>query len=90
LVRVRKRDGGVEEFVESKIRSGIREAGATAQEAERVTKDVVEKVAHRVEITSEELSEIVVRSTEKVNKKVAREFVRFRDAKLKAKKKPKP
>lgn len=87
MVKVRKRDGGVEEFVESKIVSGVRKAGATAKEATHVAKEVSEKVAHRAEVTAEELSNMVVTSLRNVDKKAAEEFVRFRDNKLKAKKK---
>ena len=86
MVRVRKRDGTTEEYVESKIVSGVKKAGATAQEATRVTKDVTKQVARKAEVRAEELSDIVVKCLEKVNKAASKEFVRFRDAKLKSKK----
>jgi transcriptional regulator NrdR family protein len=85
LVKIKKRDGSFEEFVESKIVAGVKRAGATAEEAAKVTKDVSAKVAKKAEVTAEELSNMVVASLKKVNKAVADEFVKFRDRKLKAK-----
>jgi len=64
--------------------TGVRKAGATAKEATHVAKEVSEKVAHRAEVTAEELSNTVVTSLRNVNKKASEEFVRFRDNKLKA------
>lgn len=87
MVKIKKRDGRIEEHVESKIVAGVKKAGATAKEAAQVAKEVVEKVAHKGEVTAEELSTMVVASLRKVNKKAADEFVKFRDNKLKAKKK---
>jgi transcriptional regulator NrdR family protein len=87
LVKIKKRDGSFEEFVESKIVTGVKKAGATAEEAAKVAKDVSAKVAKKAEVTAEELSNMVVSSLKKVNKAVADEFVKFRDKKLKAKKK---
>ena len=76
----------MEEFVESKVVTGVRKARASAKEAAQVVKEVSEKVAHRAEVTAEELSNMVVISLRNVIKKAAEEFVRFRDNKLKAKK----
>lgn len=47
MVEVKKRDGSIEEFIESKIVAGVKKAGATAEEAARVTKEASAKVAHR-------------------------------------------
>jgi transcriptional regulator NrdR family protein len=85
MVQVKKRNGRIEEFVESKIATGVRKAGATAEEAAEVAKDVSAKVAHRVEVTAAEMSTMVVTSLRKVNRKASAEFVKFRDTKLKAK-----
>ena len=87
MVKVKKRDGGFEEFIESKIVAGVKKAGATAEEAAQVAKEVSLKVANKAEVTAEELSNMVVTSLRKANKAVADEFVRFRDKKLKVKKK---
>lgn len=67
--------------------TGVKKAGATTAEAEKVAKEVAEKVAHRTEVTAAELSGMVVASLRKINRKAADEFVKFRDNKLKAKKK---
>ena len=87
MAKVKKRDGGWEEYAESKVAAAARGSGATAKEAAQVAKEVTAKLAKKAEISAEELSEIVIKSIEKVNKAAAKEFVRFRDSKLKAKKK---
>ena len=87
MVKVKKRKGTTEEFVTSKIAEGVKKAGATAEEASRVAKETTEKVAHKAEVKAQELSEMVVTSLKNVNKAAANEFVRFRNEKLKAKKK---
>jgi transcriptional regulator NrdR family protein len=84
--KIKKRDGRLEEFIESKIVAGVKKAGATAEEATHVAKEVSAKVANKVEVTAEELSNMVVASLKKVNKAAADEFVKYRDKKLKAKK----
>jgi len=86
MVKVHKRSKRWEQYLESKVVNGVKAAGATSEEAARVAKEVTEKVAKKTEITAEELSEMVVVSLEKVNKAAAKEFRRFRAAKLKAKK----
>lgn len=84
---MKKRDGKWEEYVESKVVAAAKASGATAREAAQVAKEVTAKLAKKAEVDAEELSEIVVKTIEKVNKAAAKEFVRFRDGKLKAKKK---
>ena len=86
MVKVKKRDGTIEEYVESKIVAGVRKAGATAEEAAQIVKEVAIRDAIEGEIAAEEISAMVVASLRKVNKKAADEFVKFRDNKLKAKK----
>jgi transcriptional regulator NrdR family protein len=87
VVRLKKRDGRIEEVIESKIVNGVKKAGATAGEAEEVAKEVVTKLAHRTEVTAEELSGMVVTALRRVNRKAAEDFVKFRDDKLKQQKK---
>lgn len=87
MVKVKKRDGSFEAFVESKIVAAVKKAGATAEEATRVAKEVSAKVARKVEVTADELSDMVVASLKKVNKAAADEFAKVKDKKLKAKKK---
>ncbi len=87
MVKVKKRDGKYERFSKSKIAAGIRSAGATAEEAAHVAEEVAGKVVHKAEVTAQKLSGMVVTSLRKVNKAAADEFVRFRDKKLRAKRK---
>jgi transcriptional regulator NrdR family protein len=87
MVKVKKRDGKWEEYAESKVVAAAKASGATAKEAVKVAKEVTAKLAKKAEVNAEELSEIVVKAVEKVNKAAAKEFVGFRDSKLKAKKK---
>ena len=87
MVKVKKRDGRTQDFSESKITTGVRKSGATAREAEAVAKEVSKKVGGRTEVTAEELSEMVVASLRKVNKAASEAFVKFRDNKIKTKKK---
>ena len=87
MVKIRKRDGRIEEFLESKIIAGVKKAGATVKEAAHVAKEVAGKVTHRTEVAAEELSNMVVASLRKVNQKASEEFRKFRDIKLKARKK---
>ncbi|MGD0330469.1 MAG: ATP cone domain-containing protein [Nitrososphaeria archaeon] len=86
MVKVKKGDGKVEEFVESKIATGVKRAGATAEEAERVAKAVSWDLGYETEITAEELSNMVVGSLKKINKTAADGFVKYRDHKLRTKK----
>ena len=55
-----------------------------------MAKDVAGEVSHRTEVAAEELSNMVVTSLKNVNKTASEAFVNFRDAKLVARKKPKP
>jgi transcriptional regulator NrdR family protein len=85
MAQVKKRDGTTEEFIQSKIEAGIRKAGATAQQAVQVTKEVAKKVAGKVDVTAAALSDWVVVELRKVNKKAADAYAKYRDRKLKAK-----
>ena len=84
---MKKRDGKWEKYAESKVVAAAKGSGATAKEAAQVAKEVTTKLAKKAEVNAQELSEIVIKAIEKVNKAAAKEFVRFRDDKLKAKKK---
>lgn len=87
MIKVRKRDGSLEDFKDSKIVAGCRKAGASAKEAAQVAKEVSKKVAKMVVVPATRLSNMVVASLKKVNKSAANAFVEFREKKLKAKKK---
>jgi hypothetical protein len=53
MVKVKKRDGRIEEYIESKLVAGVKKAGATAEEAAHVAKEVAEKVAHKGDVAAE-------------------------------------
>jgi len=83
LIKIRKRNGKVEEFDEGKIVAGVKNAGATFIEADRVAKEVTSKIVNRVEITADELASIVVKSLTKINKIASEKFVMYREKKIK-------
>jgi transcriptional regulator NrdR family protein len=85
--KVKKRDGTFEDYVEAKVVAGVKRAGATADQAARVGKEVSQKVAGKALITAEELSSMVVSTLAKINKDASAAFVKFKDTKTKAKKK---
>ena len=94
MVKVKKRDGRLEEFNESKIVEGIKKAGASIEEAMGTAKKITERMAQNTEdllkmgeINADLLSRMVVAELEEINKSVAEKFVKFRDEKLSAKKK---
>ena len=82
MVRIKKRSGRFEEFLESKIVTSVRKAGASAKEADHVAKQVSKMVAPKREVTADELSNMVAISLRKVNKAAAGNFTKFRDIKL--------
>ena len=86
MVKVKKRDERIEDFMESKITTACQKAGATAEEAAQVVKDVSMNIVNMAIVPAEQLSEIVVTSLRKVNNAAADAFVKFRDEKLKTKK----
>lgn len=85
--KVKKRDGTFEDYVESKVVAGVKRAGATADQAARVGKEVTQKVAAKALITAEELAGMVVSTLAKINKTASEAYVKFRDTKAKTKKK---
>ncbi|MDI6825598.1 MAG: ATP cone domain-containing protein [Candidatus Aenigmarchaeota archaeon] len=87
MVKVKKRDGRLEEFIESKIIVGCKKAGATAKEAAQVAKEISMKVGEMAVVPAGKLSNMVVKSLKEVNKAAANAFVKFREKKLKTKKK---
>ena len=82
MVKVKKRDGKIEEYLESKVVTSIRRAGASDKEAARVAKQVSKMVAHRRVITSDDLADMVIASLIKVNKSAAGNYIKFRDIKI--------
>jgi transcriptional regulator NrdR family protein len=82
LVRVKKRDGKIEEYLESKIVTSVERAGASDKEAARVAKQVSRMVAGKRVVTSDKLSDMVAASLLKVNKSAAGNYIKFRDIKI--------
>ena len=82
MVKVKKRNGRYEEFIESKIATAVQKAGASAEEAKHVADDVYKKVTPKAEVTTDDLSNMVAASLRKVNKAAAGNFTKFRDVKL--------
>lgn len=80
MVKIKKRSGKLEEFMKSKIVSGCKKTGATAEQAVQVAKDVSVKVA-KIAVVPAKLSNMVVTSLRKINKTAADAFVRFRNKK---------
>ncbi len=83
MVKVKKRDGRIQDFVQSKIEASVEKAGATVEQAKQVTKIVVAEVANMVQVSSAKISVYVVAALRKINKKAADAYVAFRDRKLK-------
>jgi len=82
MVKVKKRNGRYEEFIESKIVSAVQKAGASSEEAKHVAEEVYENVAPKSEVAANDLSNMVIASLSKVNRAAAANFAKFRDLKL--------
>jgi len=85
MVKVKKRIGKTEEYLESKIIAGSKKAGATIEDAEKVAKEVSMKVEKMAVVDAERLSDMVVESLRKVNKAAADGFNKFRREKYEKK-----
>ena len=81
MVKVRKRDGRIEEFMKSKIINGCEKAGATAKEAAKVAEEVAVEVTRFTIVTTDEIAKFVADSLEKINKKAADAYKNFREEK---------
>ncbi|UCD73550.1 MAG: ATPase [Candidatus Bathyarchaeota archaeon] len=81
MVEVKKRDGSIEDFIESKIIAACEKAGSTAEQAACVVLDVVEKIGDAALISTEELSELVESSLRKVNEGAADAFLTYKEEK---------
>ena len=56
MVKVKKRDARIEDFMESKITATCQKAGATAEEAAQVVKDVSMNIVNMAIVPAERLS----------------------------------
>jgi len=81
MVKVKKKDGSLEEFMEKKVVAGVKKAGATAKEALDVAREVSEKAVKKTLVTTEEIGKMAADSLKKVNKKAAEAFVKFKKGK---------
>jgi hypothetical protein len=81
MVKVKKRIGKTEEYLESKIIAGCKKAGATTEEAVKVAKEASMNVGKMAVVDAEKLSDMVVESLRKVNKAAADTFHKFRTEK---------
>jgi transcriptional regulator NrdR family protein len=89
-LQVKKKDGRIEDFMDSKLIAGVQKAGATSEQAALVAKEVKDRLVGRELVTTEELSAMVVPALARVNPAASAAFVKYRAEKaLKAKKKPK-
>jgi transcriptional regulator NrdR family protein len=82
LVKVKKRNGKIEEYLESKIVTSVERAGANDKEAAHVVKEISKKLAHKRVVTSDDLSNMVAASLSKVNKAAAGNYIKYRDIKI--------
>ena len=81
MVKVKKKDGRIEDFIKSKIVNGCKKAGANAKEAVRVAEEVAVKVTRFTIVTTDEIARLVVDSLGKINKKAATAYKNFREGK---------
>jgi transcriptional regulator NrdR family protein len=81
MVKVKKRNGILEEFSEEKIRESCRKAGSTGEQAACVLVEIVEKVGDLATISSGELSGMVESSLRKVNEGAADSFHVYKEGK---------
>jgi transcriptional regulator NrdR family protein len=86
-VKVKKKDGRIEEYTQAKIVEGVRKAGATEEQATRVARDVTDQIV--TVVTTTQLAKLVAASLKKVNPAAAAEYLRYRATKAKATKKKK-
>jgi transcriptional regulator NrdR family protein len=83
-MKVKKRDGKLEDFDGSKLKRGLMRSAATEKEAEAVLADVVKQLGDTPVVDARRLSVMVVDSLRNVNEHAADEFVAFREAKLRS------
>jgi len=81
MVKVKKKDGRIEEFMEAKIIKGCEKAGASVKEAAKVAEGVALKVTRFTIVTTDEIAKAVVDSLEKINEKAAESYKNFRKQK---------
>jgi len=79
MVKVKKRDGRIEEFKLSKIVAGCEKAGSSPGQALCIAGELVAAVGERSVVTAEELSSKVITELKKVNEEAAKAFEEYRE-----------
>lgn len=88
-LKVKKKDGRLEDFMDSKLIAGCQKAGATSEQAALVAKEVKEKLIGREQVTTDELAGMVIPALAKVNPVASAAFAKYRTEKALKVKKPK-
>ena len=82
MVKVKKRDGKIEDFKLSKIVAGCEKAGSNAEQALCVATEILTSVADKTVVPAVELSDRVVSELRKVNETASEAFDEYRHAKV--------
>jgi len=72
--RVKKRNGAVQAYDPGKLFGSITSAGASREEAERVTQNVTKRISKLGEVPTTRISEMVARSLSQINKNVSSSY----------------
>ena len=82
MVKVKKRDGKIEDFKLSKIVAGCEKAGSNAEQALCVATEILTSVADKTVVPAVELSDMVVSELRKFNETASEAFDEYRHAKV--------
>ncbi len=82
MVKVKKRDGKIEDFKLSKIVAGCEKAGSNAEQALCVATEILTSVADKTVVPAVELSDRVVSELRKFNETASEAFDEYRHAKV--------
>jgi len=83
MVKVKKKDGSIEEFMKEKIIEGCKRAGTTAEQAMEVAEEVTKKVTKMATVTTDKIADLVLNSLDRINKMAADAYRKFRKMKYK-------
>jgi len=72
--RVKKRNGAVQAYDPGKLFGSITSAGASREEADRVTQNVTKRISKLGEVPTTRISEMVARSLSQINKNVSSSY----------------
>ena len=82
MVKVKKRNGKMEDFKLSKIVAGCENAGSNAEQALCVATEILTNVADKTIVPAAELSDMVITELKKVNEEASEAFDEYRHAKV--------